>query len=95
MQGRHIENFPSMKTMEGTPITVDTRSQKPSIVVGPAPRGMQGLAGAVVGGKITTTDLAADNGVIHVIDGVMIPEPPLVGQVRAATSSPARRRVCV
>jgi uncharacterized surface protein with fasciclin (FAS1) repeats len=78
MQGRHIENFPSMKTLEGTSITVDTRSEKPNVVIGPAPRGMQGLPGKVVGGKITTKDLAADNGVIHVIDGVMIPEPPLV-----------------
>jgi uncharacterized surface protein with fasciclin (FAS1) repeats len=80
MQGRHIENFPSMKTLEGTSITVDTRSEKPNVVIGPAPRGMQGLPGKVVGGKITTKDLAADNGVIHVIDGVMIPEPPLIGQ---------------
>jgi len=79
-QGRHVENFPSIPTIEGTPIAVDIRSQKPDIVVGPAPQGMQGLAGAVVGGKIVSKDLAADNGIIHGIDTVMMPEPPLVGQ---------------
>ena len=41
---------------------------------------MQGLAGAVVGGKIVSKDLAADNGIIHGIDTVMMPEPPLDGQ---------------
>lgn len=75
-----MENFPSIPTIEGTPISVDTRSQKPSIVVGPAPQGFQGMPGHVVGGKILQTDVLADNGIIHIIDGVMIPEPPLIGQ---------------
>ena len=77
---KHITNFPTILTLEGTKIAVDVKSAKPKILVGCPPQGMQGLAGKVEGGFITTVDVMADNGVIHVIDAVMIPKPPLVGQ---------------
>ena len=63
-------------------IAVDSKSKKADkiVTVGCPPQGMQGLAGKVEGGDITQMDVACDNGVIHVINGIMVPLPPLIGQ---------------
>ena len=39
----------------------------------------QGLAGLPLGGFVVETDIAADNGIIHVVDGVFKPQTPLPG----------------
>ena len=41
--------------------------------------GKQGLNAAVIGGAITQADVAADNGLIHVVDAVLIPIKPPPG----------------
>ena len=56
VQGRHVENFPTIPTLEGTPMAVDTRSQKPDIVVGPTAKGMQGMPGASKKRKARSTN---------------------------------------
>ncbi len=38
--------------------------------------GKQGLAAAIIGGAITKADIECTNGLIHVIDAVLIPVPP-------------------
>jgi hypothetical protein len=50
------------------------------VEVGCPPQGTQGLAGRVDGGFIVASDLEADTGVVHVLDGVATPKPPLIGQ---------------
>lgn len=81
IQGRHVENYPTIPTMSSISpkVAVDIRAVKGSILVGQPAQGMQGLAGTPQGGFISQS-INCDNGVIHVIDGVMIPLPPLVGQ---------------
>ena len=66
-------------TLEGTKIAIDTKTTPGKIEVGAPEQGTQGLAGRVDGGFVTQTDIDADNGVIHVIDGVATPKPPLIG----------------
>ena len=41
--------------------------------------GKQGLASAIIGGLIVTPDVQCDNGIIHVIDAVLLPLRPLPG----------------
>jgi hypothetical protein len=67
-------------TLEGTKIAIDTKTTPGKIEVGAPEQGTQGLAGRVDGGFVTQTDIDADNGVIHVIDGVASPKVPLIGQ---------------
>eukprot|EP00227_Mantoniella_beaufortii_P012557 CAMPEP_0197574898 /NCGR_PEP_ID=MMETSP1326-20131121/478_1 /TAXON_ID=1155430 /ORGANISM="Genus nov. species nov., Strain RCC2288" /LENGTH=220 /DNA_ID=CAMNT_0043137561 /DNA_START=44 /DNA_END=706 /DNA_ORIENTATION=- len=82
VMSRHITNFPTIMTLEGTKVAIDSKTKKADkiIIVGCPPQGTQGLAGDVEGGDIIQVDIECSNGVIHVIDGVMIPKPPLVGQ---------------
>lgn len=62
---------------DGIKITVDDKTGGKGVLrVGCKEQGKQGLAAAVIGGKITQADIAADNGLIHVIDAVLIPIPP-------------------
>merc|ERR1719253_500271 len=77
---KHITNYPLIMTLEGTKIAIDTKTTPGKIEVGAPEQGTQGLAGRVDGGFVTQTDIDADNGVIHVIDGVASPKVPLIGQ---------------
>lgn len=82
IQGKHVTNYPLIMTLEGTKIAIDSKTFKAEgkIEVGAPPQGTQGLAGRVDGGFIVQTDIEADNGVIHIIDGVASPKVPLIGQ---------------
>eukprot|EP00238_Polyblepharides_amylifera_P004489 CAMPEP_0196577918 /NCGR_PEP_ID=MMETSP1081-20130531/6910_1 /TAXON_ID=36882 /ORGANISM="Pyramimonas amylifera, Strain CCMP720" /LENGTH=182 /DNA_ID=CAMNT_0041896981 /DNA_START=274 /DNA_END=822 /DNA_ORIENTATION=+ len=80
VKSNHLENYPKIMTCEGTKIDIDIRSIKGVTQVGAPPRGTQGLAGTVEGGKITKSDIQASNGTIHLIDGLMVPKAPLIGQ---------------
>ena len=77
---KHITNYPLIMTLEGTKIAIDTKTTPGKIEVGAPEQGTQGLAGRVDGGFVTQTDIDADNGVIHFIDGVASPKVPLIGQ---------------
>ena len=79
-QTHPVTNYPLIMTLEGTKIAIDTKTTPGKIEVGAPEQGTQGLAGRVDGGFVTQTDIDADNGVIHVIDGVASPKVPLIGQ---------------
>eukprot|EP00218_Dolichomastix_sp_CCMP3274_P014997 CAMPEP_0170140980 /NCGR_PEP_ID=MMETSP0033_2-20121228/6711_1 /TAXON_ID=195969 /ORGANISM="Dolichomastix tenuilepis, Strain CCMP3274" /LENGTH=210 /DNA_ID=CAMNT_0010377219 /DNA_START=45 /DNA_END=677 /DNA_ORIENTATION=+ len=57
----------------------EKETAKGEICIGAPFQSTQGLPGPIEGGVITQTDLEADNGVVHVVDGVMIPKEPLPG----------------
>ena len=82
IMSKHVTNFPLIMTLEGNKIAIDSKTFKTEgkIEVGMPPQGTQGLAGRVDGGFIVQTDIEADNGVIHIIDGVASPKVPLIGQ---------------
>lgn len=82
IQSKHITNFPLIMTLEGNKIAIDSKTFKKEgkIEVGMPPQGTQGLAGRVDGGFVIATDIEFDAGVIHVLDGVATPKPPLIGQ---------------
>jgi uncharacterized surface protein with fasciclin (FAS1) repeats len=62
---------------DGIKITLDTKTGGKGVVrVGCKEAGKQGLASAVIGGAITKTDIECTNGLIHVIDAVLIPVLP-------------------
>ncbi|MDC1215540.1 fasciclin domain-containing protein [bacterium] len=67
-------------TLEGTKIAIDSKTTPGEVEVGAPAQGTQGLAGRVDGGFVKQMDIEADNGVIHVIDGVASPKVPLIGQ---------------
>lgn len=77
---KHITNYPLIMTLEGTKIAIDSKTTPGQVEVGAPPQGTQGLSGRVDGGFIKQMDIEADNGVIHVIDGVASPKAPLIGQ---------------
>lgn len=86
-QGRHIANTPKIKNMAdpkfggsmGPVIQVDVRTKKGSMLLGSPAQGTQGLAGSPMGGFVIEQDILADNGIIHVVDGVFKPQLPLPG----------------
>ncbi|CAL6330519.1 unnamed protein product [Bathycoccus prasinos] len=82
IMSKHVTNFPLIMTLEGNKIAIDSKTFKTEgrIEVGMPPQGTQGLAGRVDGGFIGAVDIEFDNGIIHVIDGVATPKPPLIGQ---------------
>ena len=77
---QHITNYPLIMTLEGTKIAIDSKSTPGKVEVGAPPQGTQGLSGRVDGGFVVKMDIEADNGVIHVLDGVASPKAPLIGQ---------------
>jgi uncharacterized surface protein with fasciclin (FAS1) repeats len=78
---KHITNYPLIMTLEGTKIAIDSKTFKAEgrIEVGSPPQGTQGLAGRVDGGFVIRS-VEADNGVVHVLDGVATPKKALIGQ---------------
>lgn len=59
---------------------VDTKTGGKGVtIVGSKEVGKQGLNAAIIGGKIVQTDIECTNGLIHVVDAVLIPFKPLPG----------------
>ncbi|PNH11847.1 hypothetical protein TSOC_001270 [Tetrabaena socialis] len=86
-QGRHLGNAANIGCLSdkkygasaGPLIQVNTRAKKGSLMLGSPAQGTQGLAGLPMGGFVIEMDIPADNGVIHVVDGVFRPQTPLPG----------------
>lgn len=84
-QGRHLGNAANIACLgdkkygasAGALIQVNVRAKKGSLLLGSPVQGTQGLAGLPLGGFVVEMDVAADNGVIHVVDGVFKPQIPL------------------
>ena len=67
---------PTLKS-EGIKLSIDTKTGGKGVVrVGCKEPGKQGLNSEIIGGAITKADIACDNGLIHVVDTVLIPIPP-------------------
>lgn len=86
-QGRHLGNSPNIPCLAdkrfgasaGPLIQVNVRAKKGSLMLGSPAQGTQGLAGLPLGGFVVEMDIPADNGVIHIVDGVFKPQEPLPG----------------
>jgi uncharacterized surface protein with fasciclin (FAS1) repeats len=84
-QGRHLGNSPNIPCLapaqyggaSGPLIQVNVRAKKGSLLLGSPAQGTQGLAGVPLGGCVIEQDIVADNGLIHVVDGVFKPQEPL------------------
>ena len=81
-QGRHLGNSPNIPCMadkkfggaSGPLIQVNVRAKKGSLLLGSPAQGTQGLAAPPLGGFVIEQDIVADNGLIHVVDGVFVPQ---------------------